>query len=233
MFRGCALAGALGQARLVFGPVFIVASGGYSGARSSSEKEGVVAKKSAKKATKKRAVKATKKKSPVRKPKKATKRKTKKKASQSSQAIPKVQSDFYKKLRARMKKWVESKAGGSHKFVEILMFAPDLFWLLCKLVIDPRVPTMEKVKLVALIAYFISPIDLMPEALLGPVGYADDIVLTCIVLNGLVNKVDKALVQQHWPGDGDVLDVIKSVLAVADGLVGKGLFKNLKRIFVK
>ena len=32
------------------------------------------------------------------------------------------------------------------------------------------------------LSFFISPIDFLPEALLGPLGYLDDLALTCYVL---------------------------------------------------
>ncbi len=51
------------------------------------------------------------------------------------------------------------------------MFAPDLLHLLCKLTIDEDVPVKERAKLAAAIAYFISPIDLVPEAIVGIIGY--------------------------------------------------------------
>ena len=138
------------------------------------------------------------------------------------------QQDFYQKLRTKLRKWVESKEGTSHKWAEYLMFAPDLFHLLCKLSIDERVPSKEKAKLVIVLAYFISPLDIIPEAILGPAGYVDDIALSAYVLNGLLNHTDPALLQEHWAGEEDVLDVIKKILHVADTMVGKGLWNKLK-----
>lgn len=137
-------------------------------------------------------------------------------------------SDFYQKLRAKMRDWLEGKAGKGHKFAEYLMVAPDLFHLLCKLVVDKDVPAGEKAKLVLVIAYFVSPIDLVPEGVVGPVGYVDDVALSALVLNGMLNKVDPSVVRKHWAGDGDALDVIQNILQVADKMVGSGLWKRLK-----
>lgn len=141
------------------------------------------------------------------------------------------EADFYRRLRAKMKAWLESKEGSSHKWVEYLMWAPDLFHLLCKLSIDEEVPAKEKAKLVGAIAYFVSPIDLIPEALFGPAGYVDDIALAAYVLNAMVNNTGPEVLKKHWAGDTDILVVIQAILKVSDKMVGSGLWKKLKGRF--
>lgn len=111
--------------------------------------------------------------------------------------------DFYLKLRKKIRDWLKTDDGKTNKFAEYLMFSPDLFHLLCKLSIDKDVEAIEKAKLVAAIAYFISAVDLMPEALVGP------------------------------SGDADVLNVIKQILNIADAMLGSGLWENLKKTFDK
>ncbi len=106
--------------------------------------------------------------------------------------------------------------------------APDLFHLLCKLTIDKDVPVVEKAKLAFTIAYFVSPVDLVPEAIVGPAGYVDDIALAAFVLNSIINKTNPKVVTKHWAGDKDVLLVIKEILKVADEMVGSGLWRKLK-----
>lgn len=137
------------------------------------------------------------------------------------------EADFYHKLRKKISSWLESKEGHSYQWSKYIIWAPDLFYLLWKLSIDPGVPKSERIKLLAVIAYFILPIDLIPEAIFGPIGYADDIVLTALVLNGLINNSSPELVKKYWPGDEDVLDVIKKILAVADKMVGKKVWQKL------
>jgi uncharacterized membrane protein YkvA (DUF1232 family) len=111
------------------------------------------------------------------------------------------------------------------------MFATDLLHLMCKLSIDPDVSVKDKAKLAGAIAYFISPLDLVPEALVGPIGYVDDIAIAAYVLNGIVNNTDPEVVKKHWAGEGDVLENIKNILKVADDMVGSGLWEKLKGMF--
>ncbi len=142
-----------------------------------------------------------------------------------------MKEDFYQSLRGKMKNWLMTDEGKKYKYADYLLFAPDLFHLLCKLSFDDRVPVKEKAKLAGAIAYFVSPVDLLPEALTGPLGYADDIALAAFVLNSIVNNTDKSIVQELWAGDGDVLNVIQQIIKVADEMVGSGLWKKLKRNF--
>ena len=134
--------------------------------------------------------------------------------------------DFYRELRRRMREWLR-KDGSEHKWAEYLMFAPDMFYTLVKLMTDPDVPTSKKVKVGAAIAYFISPIDLVPEGVVGPIGYIDDIILAAYVLDDFINDVDAEVVKRNWPGEDDVLEVIKKLLDAASTLLGAKLLKSL------
>lgn len=131
------------------------------------------------------------------------------------------EAGFYLKLRKKVVAWMNSKIGASSPYVKYIIWAPDLFYLMWKLSIDPQVPLSERLKLLGALAYFVSPFDLIPEALIGPVAFADDIVLAAFVLNGLINKTPPELLKKYWPGDEDVFETIKKVVAASDRLVGK------------
>jgi uncharacterized membrane protein YkvA (DUF1232 family) len=142
-------------------------------------------------------------------------------------------SDFYQRLRGQIRDWMASDEGREHQWAEYLLFAPDLFHLLWKLSTDPDVSAADKAKLAGVIAYFISPIDLMPEALLGPIGFLDDIALTAYVLNGMLNHTDPEVLRRHWAGDTDVLEVVKRILAAADRMMSAKVLGKLKRLIGK
>jgi len=141
------------------------------------------------------------------------------------------QQDFYKKLRNDVKTWLNKNLDRENKWADYVLVAPDLFHLLCKLSVDKDVPSKKKIKLIAGIAYFISPIDLLPEAFLGPIGYLDDIAVAAYLLNELVNEVDPHIVRIHWAGDSDILDLIKTILANADKMIGGRLWQKIRKIF--
>jgi uncharacterized membrane protein YkvA (DUF1232 family) len=139
--------------------------------------------------------------------------------------------DFYQKLRADINKWLTEKNATDNRWTEYVLLAPDLFHLLTKLALDPDVPASKKVKIAGIIAYFISPLDFLPEMLLGPIGYLDDIALTAYVLNDIINEVDPKIVQRNWAGEKDILNLVKTIVAKANNMIGSGLWKKLKRTF--
>ena len=143
--------------------------------------------------------------------------------------------DFYKKLRSKYRKWLRTRRGSTSKWPEYLMFAPDMFHLLCKLAIDVNVPIKERAKLAATVAYFVSPFDLMPEMFVGFIGFADDIALAAYILNSMLNRCEPELLRKHWAGEEDVLDLVQRILTRGDSFIGKGrsgkgVLKKAKRI---
>ncbi|MBI1932444.1 MAG: DUF1232 domain-containing protein [Ignavibacteriales bacterium] len=138
---------------------------------------------------------------------------------------------YYKKLRSNISIWLDEKANLNHKWREFIMLVPDIFYLMIKLIQDPEVPQNKKLKLVSAVAYFISPIDLMPEIFLGPIGYLDDIAIAAFILNEMINSIDPQIVKKHWAGDVDILIVIKKILINVDNLIGKGIWDKLKGKF--
>jgi uncharacterized membrane protein YkvA (DUF1232 family) len=138
--------------------------------------------------------------------------------------------DFYQALRAKITDWLSSKGAG-FKHAQLLLLAPDLLHLLTRLLLDPRIPGAQKAPLGAAIAYFLSPVDLLPEALLGPAGYVDDIALAAYAISRLINAGHGAVAKELWAGDGDLLERIQRILEVADEMVGSGLWERLKKHF--
>lgn len=135
---------------------------------------------------------------------------------------------FYLKLRNNITNWLDDKVNLDYKWREYLLLVPDIFYLLVKLLQDPDVPQNKKLKLVTAIAYFISPIDVLPEALLGPIGYLDDLGIAAYILNDLLNYVDPQVVKRNWVGDTDILITIKKILINVDKIIGKGIWDKVK-----
>jgi uncharacterized membrane protein YkvA (DUF1232 family) len=136
---------------------------------------------------------------------------------------------FYGKLRGEIIRWAGSRRGRQNKWLEYLLAAPDLFHLLCALMVEREVPVRDKARLTLVIGYFLSPLDFLPEAVLGPVGYLDDIGLAAFFLHQLTNRIDPELVRRHWAGGGDVLALLQQIIAVADEMVGSGLWRRIRR----
>jgi len=139
-------------------------------------------------------------------------------------------SDFYRRLRIRIRNWAQTEEGRTNRWAEYLLLAPDLFHLICRLSLDADVPMKHRAKLAATIAYFVSPIDLASEVFLGPLGFVDDIALTAHVLNSLINDTHPDILRRHWAGEEDVLRVVQQIVRVSDEMVGSGLMRRLRRL---
>ena len=67
--------------------------------------------------------------------------------------------------------------------------------LLFRLMRDSRVSATNKVLVGTGIAYFVLPIDILPEAIVGPMGYVDDLILGVFILNRVLTDTDAEIVR--------------------------------------
>ena len=88
---------------------------------------------------------------------------------------------------------------------KLLRALPDLVRLMARLAADPVLPRSAKVALAAAVVYLLSPVDLIPD-FVPFVGYLDDALLAAVVLDGVLNYVDRAVVLRYWPGSPQALD---------------------------
>jgi uncharacterized membrane protein YkvA (DUF1232 family) len=139
--------------------------------------------------------------------------------------------DFYQSIRNKIHSWMQTEEGKNNRWADYILAVPDLFHLLVKLALDPEVPDKHKAKLGLGLAYFISPIDLLPEALLGPLGLADDLVVAAYILNNMLNETDPELVKKHWAGDQDVLRLVQQIIDSADEMIGSRLINKIRAMF--
>jgi uncharacterized membrane protein YkvA (DUF1232 family) len=137
---------------------------------------------------------------------------------------------FYDKLRTRIKEYVDSKGETLGKAAEFLLLAPDVFILLWRLVQDSRVRTNDKMLLGTGIAYYIFPIDLFPEAFVGPTGYVEDLILGALILAKLLKDTPAEVLEEHWSGNGNVLEMIRNVLESAENLVARDVLERIRRM---
>ncbi|MET1087754.1 MAG: DUF1232 domain-containing protein [Arthrobacter sp.] len=82
---------------------------------------------------------------------------------------------------------------------EALRLLPDLLVLLRRLTADQTLPRGIRIRLVLLLVYLASPIDLVPD-FLPVIGYADDAIIVALVLRSVIRKAGHAPLERHWPG---------------------------------
>jgi uncharacterized membrane protein YkvA (DUF1232 family) len=84
---------------------------------------------------------------------------------------------------------------------------PNLAVLFRGLLGDDRVPRSSKAWLGFALAWFLSPIDLIPEFI--PVaGPLDDAIVAALVLRHVLRRTDRSVLADHWRGEPGTLDTI-------------------------
>jgi uncharacterized membrane protein YkvA (DUF1232 family) len=136
---------------------------------------------------------------------------------------------LYDRLRTRV---VESQPGAPTGLRDALLLLPDLSVMLARLLRDERVPRGSKWVALLGLGYLLSPIDLLPSLLLGPIGLVDDLLVVCAALSRLVNHVHPDVVRAAWPGKGDALEAIQGVASWAERFFGDRL-RAVLRIFLR
>jgi len=82
---------------------------------------------------------------------------------------------------------------------EALRLLPDLIRLLRRLAADPDLPRGVRIRLGLLLAYLLTPIDLVPD-FIPLIGYADDAIIVAIALRSVTRRAGPAALDRHWPG---------------------------------
>lgn len=91
---------------------------------------------------------------------------------------------------------------------EALRLLPDLVRLLRRLSADATLPRGVRVRLVLLLVYLASPIDLVPD-FIPVLGYADDAIVVAIALRSVARRAGSDAIDRHWPGSPEGLRVIR------------------------
>ena len=113
-------------------------------------------------------------------------------------------------------------------FRDLLLLLPDLSVLLMRLMRDPRVPVTSKVIAMLGLGYLLSPIDLIPSLLTGPIGMLDDLLIVSASLSRVLNHVHPDVVRSHWSGQGDALEAIQRVSAWSASIFSEKLPRALR-----
>ena len=110
--------------------------------------------------------------------------------------------------------------------LRLLRALPALGVMIAGLVSDPSLPRAVKIALAAAAVYLASPIDLIPD-FIPFLGYLDDLLLAAIVLDGVLNYVDRDLVLRYWPGSERSLDALSRTARTLAAWVPRRIKKRI------
>lgn len=118
---------------------------------------------------------------------------------------------------------------GRQLVTDAVMMMPNIVKLVGRLLRDPRVPRRAKITLGLAAAYVASPIDLIPEVI-PVIGWADDVVLLMFAIDALIDRAGTDIVEEHWDGPGDLLALVRDVVALSRSVVPKRLAQMIDRL---
>jgi uncharacterized membrane protein YkvA (DUF1232 family) len=96
---------------------------------------------------------------------------------------------------------------------DALRLLPDLVRLLRRLAADGALPAGVRVRLALLLAYLLSPIDLIPD-FVPVLGYADDAIIVAIALRSVTRRAGADAIERHWPGTPEGLRVLRTLAGI-------------------
>ncbi|MEK7385130.1 MAG: DUF1232 domain-containing protein [candidate division NC10 bacterium] len=105
----------------------------------------------------------------------------------------------------------------------LLRALPDIARMIMRLTGDPLLPKAAKIALAAAVLYLVSPVDLIPD-FIPVLGALDDLLVAAILVDGILNYVDRGLVLKYWPGSAESLERI----ARAAGMLSAWVPRRLK-----
>ena len=98
---------------------------------------------------------------------------------------------------------------------EAVRLLPDTLRLVARLSKDRTLPLRVRLRVWLLLVYLASPIDLVPD-FVPVIGYADDAIVTYLVLRSVIHAAGPDVVTEHWPGSPETLAALRSLLRIHD-----------------
>ncbi len=104
---------------------------------------------------------------------------------------------------------------------EALRLLPDVLRLVRRLAADTSQPRGVRIRLVLLLIYLASPIDLIPD-FIPVLGYADDAIIVTAILRSVVRRAGLPAVRAHWPGTDDGFAALARLTGLSTAQGGGG-----------
>ncbi|MGI8998340.1 MAG: YkvA family protein [Candidatus Limnocylindria bacterium] len=94
---------------------------------------------------------------------------------------------------------------------DAIRLVPDLLRMIRGLIADGGVPLGVRASLVALLAWLLNPIDLVPEFIpvLGPL---DDVVVAVLVLRYVRRRLGDDELRRRWPGSPEGFELLSGII---------------------
>jgi uncharacterized membrane protein YkvA (DUF1232 family) len=94
-----------------------------------------------------------------------------------------------------------------------LRLIPDLLRLVRALLADSRTPRSVRFALAGLLAYLLSPLDLIPD-FVPVIGSVDDLIVSAVVLRWVGRRVGLDDLRSRWTGDPAGFELLRRLLGI-------------------
>lgn len=108
------------------------------------------------------------------------------------------------------------RSGEKASLKEALRLLPDVVVLVRRLAGDRSLPRGIRWRLVLLLAYLVSPIDLVPD-FIPVIGYADDLVIVAFALRSVTRAAGEDALGRLWPGTPEGLGAVRRLAGLPAG----------------
>jgi uncharacterized membrane protein YkvA (DUF1232 family) len=119
---------------------------------------------------------------------------------------------------ASLRRFVDGYQGARERAV---LLAPEVFTFFARLLVDPRLTRDARHVVTSVLAYFVAPDDVLPEAELGPLGLLDDLYAAAHAYRTLRRELPIEMLCAAWEGDDDLDEAMALVHAETRAELGK------------
>lgn len=119
---------------------------------------------------------------------------------------------------ASLRRFVAGYEGARARAV---VLAPEVFMFFARLLVDPRLPRDARHVVTSVLAYFVAPDDVMPEAELGPLGLMDDLYAAAHGYRTLRRELPTEVLHAAWQGELDLDEAMALVHAETRAELGR------------
>ena len=117
-----------------------------------------------------------------------------------------------------LRQFVEAYEGSRSRAIRR---APEIFEFYARLFSDDRLGRDARALVNSVLAYFVVPEDVLPEAEYGPLGLMDDLFVAAHCHRILRRELAAEIVTAAWIGDGDLDEMMDQVYSECRAELGK------------
>lgn len=94
------------------------------------------------------------------------------------------------------------------EYASFIDHGPHLYKLLTDILTEESLSQEKRLEISAAIAYYVIPMDIIPEQIYGPYGYIDDIFISVHVIKRVAADLGYESLEKFWIGSGKLETIV-------------------------